>query len=49
MHVLDAYLLRNLDEVRAQAEVFREDYNEHHPHKLLGRKSPNELLNDFFS
>ena len=47
--VLDAYLFRNLDEVRAQAEVFREDYNENHPHKSLGRKSPNELLNDFFN
>lgn len=47
--VLDAYLFRNLDEVRAQAEVFRGDYNEHHPHKSLGRKSPNELLNDFFN
>ena len=29
-------------------KTFREDYNEYHPHKLLGRKSPNELLRDFF-
>lgn len=46
--VLDAYLFRNLDEVRVQSEVFREDYNENHPHKSLGRKSPNEFLRDFF-
>lgn len=46
--VLDAYLFRNLDEVKAQSEVFREDYNQYHPHKSLDRKSPNELLNDFF-
>ena len=46
--VLDAYLFRNIKEVRAQSDVFREDYNENHPHKSLGRKSPNELLNDFF-
>ncbi len=46
--VLDAYLFRNLEEVTAQSEVFREDYNEYHPHKSLGRKSPKELLRDFF-
>jgi len=47
--VLDKYPFRNLDEARALAEIFREDYNEHHPHKSLGRKSPNQLLNDFFN
>ena len=46
--VLDAYLFRNLEEVKWQSEVFREDYNENHPHKSLGRKSPNEFLKDFF-
>ena len=46
--VLDAYLFRNLDEVTLQSELFREDYNENHPHKSLGRKSPNEYLRDFF-
>ena len=46
--VLDAYLFRNLEEVRTQSQLFREDYNENHPHKSLGRKSPKEILNDFF-
>lgn len=46
--VLDAYLFRNIEEVRTKSEVFRENYNENHPHKSLGRKSPNELLSDFF-
>jgi putative transposase len=45
--VLDAYLFRNIEEAKTQSEVFREDYNQNHPHKSLGRKSPNELLNDF--
>ena len=46
--VLDAYLFRNIEEVKLQSELFREDYNENHPHKSLGRKSPNEYLEDFF-
>jgi len=46
--VLDAYLFRNIEEVRLQLELFREDYNENHPHKSLCRKSPNEYLEDFF-
>jgi len=36
------------EEVITQAEIFREDYNQNHPHKSLGRKNPNELLSDFF-
>lgn len=46
--VLDAYLFRSIEEVQAQSEVFREDYNENHPHESLGRKSPNEYLSNFF-
>ena len=46
--VLDAYLFRNIEEVRLQSELFREDFNENHPHKSLGKKSPNEYLEDFF-
>lgn len=45
--VLDAYIFSNIEEARYIAEDFREDYNEYHPHKSLGRKSPNEVLREF--
>ncbi|WP_430908670.1 integrase core domain-containing protein [Maribacter sp. 2-571] len=45
--VLDAYLFRNIEEVYQQAEGFREDYNQYHPHKSLGRKSPNQIFKEF--
>jgi len=45
--VLDAYIFRNLEEVTRISEGFREDYNEHHPHKSLGRKSPNQIFREF--
>lgn len=45
--VLDAYVFRNIEEVKNIAESFREDYNEYHPHKSLGRKSPNQIFKEF--
>ncbi len=45
--VLNAYIFRNLEEVTRISEGFREDYNEHHPHKSLGRKSPNQIFREF--
>lgn len=45
--VLDAYIFRNTEEVSRIAESFREDYNEYHPHKSLGRKSPNRIFKEF--
>ncbi len=45
--VLDAYLFRNIGEVNQQAEGFREDHNGYHPHKPLGRKSPNQIFKEF--
>ena len=44
--VLDAYIFRNLEEVQQIAEDFREDYNKYHPHKSMGRKSPNQVYKE---
>jgi putative transposase len=42
--VLDAYLFENLEQVAILAEDWRRDYNQHHPHKSLGGKSPRQVL-----
>ena len=39
--VLDAYWFENLEQLRVIIEKWRTDYNENHPHKSLGRLSPN--------
>ena len=47
--VLDAYLFENLEQVSIMAEEWRKDYNSHHPHKSLGRKSPLQFLSQYSS
>jgi putative transposase len=42
--VLDAYLFENLEQVAILAEDWRRDYNQNHPHKSLGGKSPRQVL-----
>jgi putative transposase len=39
---LNAYLFQTLDEVRHQAELWRQDYNENRPHESLGYVPPVE-------
>ena len=41
--VLDAYWFENLEQLRIIIEKWRNDYNENHPHKSLGRMSPNQF------
>lgn len=38
--VLDAYWFEDLEQLRIIIEKWRNDYNENHPHKSLGRMSP---------
>ncbi len=42
--VLDAHWFENLEQVRILAEDWRQDYNQNHPHKSLGRMSPVDFL-----
>ena len=45
--VLDAYLFNTIEDPQKQADIWTYDYNNHHPHKSLGRKTPRELWDDF--
>ena len=47
--VLDAYLFEDLEEVGILAEDWRQDYNRNHPHKSLGRMSPEAYLEHHMS
>lgn len=41
--VLDAMIFENLEQAKEQSEIWKTDYNYHHPHKSLGNKSPVEF------
>lgn len=47
--LFDAYLFYTLDEVKAMAKEWIDDYNNHRPHAVLGKLSPIEYLNKYYS
>jgi putative transposase len=40
--VLDAFILSSIDQAREETAIWMEDYNNNHPHKSLGGKTPLE-------
>ena len=42
LNILDAYIFRNIEEVRELTERWRTDYNERRPHEALGNMTPQE-------
>lgn len=42
--VLDAYLFKDMNQVKSISDEWREDYNENHPHGSLGGISPRKYL-----
>ena len=42
--VLDAYLFKDVDQVNVLSENWKNDYNNHHPHKSLGYRSPIKFM-----
>ena len=42
--LLNAYVFKTLEEVRAKACLWQHDYNHHRPHKALGYRPPVDLL-----
>lgn len=47
--ILDAYIFRNLDEVREITEKWRHDYNYNRPHEALGNMTPMEYKQTFLN
>lgn len=45
--VLDAYIFKNLGDVRLATEKWRQDYNNERPHKALGYKTPIEVKEEY--
>ena len=45
--VLDAFIFETLDQAKEQAALWREDYNENHPHQSLGGMSPLKYKQQF--
>lgn len=46
--VLDAYIFTSIHQFNVIAEKWKDDYNDYHPHKSLGNKSPREYATRVF-
>lgn len=47
--ILDAYMFSSVHQFNIISEKWKDDYNDYHPHKSLGNKSPREFANRVFN
>ena len=46
--LLNAYVFKNLREVRQQTKLWQHDYNQNRPHEALNNKTPRQVLEEFY-
>jgi putative transposase len=46
--VLDAFILSTINQAQEETDLWMEDYNNNHPHKSLGNKTPAECVENTF-
>ena len=46
--LLNAYIFKNLKEVRQQTQQWQYDYNQNRPHEALNNKTPRQVLEEFY-
>ncbi len=45
--LLNAYVFKNLRQVRERIEIWVEDYNQKRPHESLGNRTPKQVYEEF--
>lgn len=46
--LLNAYVFKNLRQVREQTQHWQQDYNQNRPHEALNNKTPKQVLEEFY-
>lgn len=46
--LLNAYVFKNIRQVRLLTENWKQDYNQNRPHQALGNKTPKQVYEEFY-
>ena len=46
--LLNAYVFKNLKQVRQQTQQWQYDYNQNRPHEALDNKTPRQVFEEFY-